>query len=460
VGVAAAAGVAFGGDQHVLAERRQMIAAQRTAVRRGLAVRGAAHRPPGRRGKTRGHTPILAPRAPRARPQRAGGPPARALAALAIGVGVGLALWRAERERRAAAEQREGHPSTGERSRRGRRSQPRESPTEALRRALLAQLDGAIALLERYPRETRGRQAQTVHELRKTVKRVRALLGLLRGELGEERFARENAALRDCARRLAGARDAEVLVETFDALVRRHRKQLAGKRGVARLRGELLAERERAVGVEDGAVRAAVLEALRGVRARVLAWELRPRSGRRGAAKLLGAGLRRVYGRGRGRLRRARRHADVQTLHALRKSAKDLRYVAETLAAQAGERERRNGAGKRSSGRQSAGRRKTKGKSAKAARKAKGKSAKAARRIERVARAADGLGDVLGEEHDLALLERVVRERFAGKRRTRKRLLKLIARRRRRLRREALDGAEQLYRHKPERFVRRVRAAL
>ena len=49
-----------------------------------------------------------------------------------------------------------------------------------------------------------------MHETRKALKRLRALVRLLREELGEQAFERENAALRDVARRLAGARDAEV----------------------------------------------------------------------------------------------------------------------------------------------------------------------------------------------------------------------------------------------------------
>jgi hypothetical protein len=44
--VAAPAGVALGHDQHVLAQRREVIAAQRTAIGGRLAVLGAAHDPP------------------------------------------------------------------------------------------------------------------------------------------------------------------------------------------------------------------------------------------------------------------------------------------------------------------------------------------------------------------------------------------------------------------------------
>lgn len=69
---------------------------------------------------------------------------------------------------------------------------------------------------------------------------------------------------------------------------------------------------------------------------------------------------------------------------------------------------------------------------------------------------------MLGEEHDLALLAREVgrrSEHFAGERRTRKRLLKLIARRRKALHQRALREGERLYRRRPRRFVRRLKRA-
>jgi hypothetical protein len=44
--MATAGGVAFGGDQSVLAERSQVLAAEGAAVSGGLAVLGTPHRPP------------------------------------------------------------------------------------------------------------------------------------------------------------------------------------------------------------------------------------------------------------------------------------------------------------------------------------------------------------------------------------------------------------------------------
>jgi len=56
--------------------------------------------------------------------------------------------------------------------------------------------------------------ATEVHEARKCIKRVRALLRLGRAGLGERVFRAENASFRSIAAMLAGARDDHVLLET------------------------------------------------------------------------------------------------------------------------------------------------------------------------------------------------------------------------------------------------------
>jgi CHAD domain-containing protein len=80
--------------------------------------------------------------------------------------------------------------------------------------------------------------------------------------------------------------------------------------------------------------------------------------------------------------------------------------------------------------------------------------------IPRLARRADALGETLGEEHDLFLLaERVREERTACGRGTRRALLKLIARRRKRLTALALRDGARLYGRAPKKLIRRVRRA-
>jgi hypothetical protein len=158
-------------------------------------------------------------------------------------------------------------------------------------------------------------------------------------------------------------------------------------------------------------------------------------------------------------------------MHQWRKRVKDLRYAAEML-------DRRDPDGGEGLGRSKRGKRRRK----------QAERGKDVGYIRRLARQADELGELLGEEHDLAVLaERVRADGKPGDRhglgpdspsqsprlharwvrgtaskggsQTRKALLKLIARRRRRLRRRALSEGERLYRRRPKKFVGRMRDA-
>ncbi len=432
--MAAAAGVAFGGDEHMLAERGKLMTTDRTAIRRRLAVRRTAHGPPWG-GRKAGHGSIVAPLAVSV---------AATLAATAA-VGVGVALTRAERERR-----------TNRRRLASERQfalLPDEQPVPGLRRMALGQLDLAIEQLGGANGGAPDEKA--VHETRKALKRLRALVRVLREELGEQAFARENAALRDAGRRLAGARDAEVLVSSLDVLLERHPRRLGRRRGVARLRKALLAERDAAAArsLGDAAARGEVLEELHAVRRSVAAWPLGDRVG----IEVLEPGLRRVYRQGRSRYRRAARGKGDRgrALHEWRKRVKDLRYAAEML-------ERRDPAGGHGPARRRGRRR-----GRRAAERA------AAKRIRKLARSADVLGEALGEEHDLAVLAARIGTLRAHRpgaqaagsgqarlgRRNRRTLLKLIARRRSKLRAQTLREGARLYGRRPKRFVRRVRRA-
>jgi CHAD domain-containing protein len=338
-----------------------------------------------------------------------------ATVAATVAVGVGLALARAERERRCVR-----------RRRLDRRLglAPDERLAEGLRRMALGQVDLA---LERLGTGAGGAPDENaVHETRKAIKRLRALVRLLEEELGEKTFARENAALRDSARRLSGARDAEVMLSTLDALIARHPRSLGRRGGVLALHRRLLAERARIERLTLGepATRAQVLGELHAFRSRVVAWSVRDLDG----IELVEPDLARLYRQGRKRyLRVARGKGDrMTTMHEWRKRVKDVRYAAEML-------ERRGSAG----------------------------------RLRRLARRADELGELLGEEHDLAILAERVRagarhdaqQTWHTGRRTRNTLLKLIARRRRELRRRALREGKRLYRDTSKPFMRRIRAA-
>jgi CHAD domain-containing protein len=315
----------------------------------------------------------------------------------------------------------------------------------------VGQLDLAIEVLEGL--DDAGAPERAVHETRKALKRLRALLRLLEPNLGEEVYAREDAAIRDAGRRLSGSRDAEVLLATLDGLIESHPGKLAGRGGVARLRAHLSSERDGAwrSTLADSAARVLTLEELRACRVRVAAWEPPQRHG----VELVQPGFIRVYRQGRRRHRRAAHGRGERTLalHRWRKRVKDLRYAAEML-------DRSDPASERKlPSRHGARRRKQAAKRARA------------QLLRKLARRADKLGEALGEEHDLAVLAGRIRAQEARRpavgeggqvrlgRRNRKAMLKLIARRRRKLRTRTLREGARLYRRRPRRFVRRVRRA-
>jgi CHAD domain-containing protein len=64
-------------------------------------------------------------------------------------------------------------------------------------------------------------ESEAVHEVRKCFKKARAALRLARDDLGEDVYRQENACFRDAARPLTEVRDAEVMLETWDDLLRR-----------------------------------------------------------------------------------------------------------------------------------------------------------------------------------------------------------------------------------------------
>ncbi len=413
----------------------------RTAIRRRLAIRSAAHRPPWGARKA-GHGSIVAPLAATV----------AATVTVAVGVGVGLALARSERERRRANELERERQRERERQLQFDRRlalAPVERLAEGMRRMALGQVDLTLELLAPGDEDALATapDERTVHETRKALKRLRAMLRLLAGELGGEASARENTALRDVARSLSGARDAAVMLSTLDGLMRRHPRALARRRGVLELRRRLRAEHARMERetLADPAARAEVLGELQALRWRVAAWSLSDRDG----IELIEADLERVYRQGRKRFRRvARRKGDrMIAMHEWRKRVKDLRYAAELL-------ERRGSGGTGAFSSRGPG--------------GSGRSARSGERLRKLARRADALGELLGEEHDLAVFAARVRaggvgadtqETWDTDRRTRERLLELTARRRRALRKRALRDGERLYDEKPNAFIRRISAA-
>src|SRR3954447_23499769 len=120
------------------------------------------------------------------------------------------------------------------------RFDPGEPVPDEVRRVARGRIDHALDELRGNSDSTRE---EAVHEARKDMKKLRALLRLVRGELGGRVYSAENACFRDTARELAGVREADAKLATLGDLEERY----GGLPGAAnRLRPALVAHRFRA----------------------------------------------------------------------------------------------------------------------------------------------------------------------------------------------------------------------
>ncbi len=167
-----------------------------------------------------------------------------------------------------------------------------------------------------------------LHQVRKRCKKIRAVLRLVRGPLDKDRtYAAENAWYRDLARELATLRDADVLIETHDALVEAI-KDPDIYRQCAVIRERLLERREqlaRHVTDSDERLRTARGALLEG-RDRVPDWASRVRG-----FKALEPGFRRTYRRGRRAMDAAYRSMAPEDFHEWRKHVKYHWYACRLL---------------------------------------------------------------------------------------------------------------------------------
>jgi CHAD domain-containing protein len=182
---------------------------------------------------------------------------------------------------------------------------------EGIRRVARGRIDHAIDELRG---KTDSTPEEAVHEVRKDMKKLRALLRLVRGELGSETFARENACFRDAARELSGARDSDVMLQTLRAL------ELPPGVG-AELRAAIKAERRRDGAADRAGAARDALAILREARKRVDGWPLE-----RDSFEAVADGLERSYRRGRRDFEAARAEPSAEALHEWRKRAKENWY--------------------------------------------------------------------------------------------------------------------------------------
>lgn len=192
------------------------------------------------------------------------------------------------------------------------RLEPDETLADGLRRVVIEQ---AAAAAERLAEE--AEPALAVHEARKRGKEARAALRLLRGSLGDEAERALRAHFRDAARRIAAARDAEASLLTFEKL--RHHQRLLRKERLP-VEEALRAARDAAAAEVTAAVRAEVAATFAEAGARI---PVVPYAG----ALTVAQALERSYRRGRRAMRASAETGHDDDYHRWRQETKDLWYA-------------------------------------------------------------------------------------------------------------------------------------
>jgi CHAD domain-containing protein len=250
--------------------------------------------------------------------------------------------------------------------------------------------------------------AKAVHGARKDLKKLRAVLRLLRETLPEDAYREEMRRYRDAGRILSASRDAEVKLATLQELGERD-GDLPGEASET-WRAILARDREAAANAvrDQSAIEEAVATIEAGL-AGIGSWQLRGDSW-----KLIGAGADRIYRRGRRALRTVGEDPSEANFHEWRKRAKDLWYALRIL------------------------------------------SDAWPSPLEATAEEAHKLSELLGDHHDLALLREDLRQRQLGDEETRT-LAAAIDSRQEELATAALPLGHRLYAEKPKAFGRRMR---
>lgn len=156
----------------------------------------------------------------------------------------------------------------------------------------------------------------TVHELRQRIKKMRAILRLVRSEIGDERFALESERLRDIGRQLSDMRDAEVRLRTLEQVLEDGVKDK---------------HRFRALHREFSRNAAFCTKAARALLNEIIFQPPEPLPLERLDSKKLSEALEKTYRRARKALRIAHAEPTVEHLHDLRKRSKDLWHILRLL---------------------------------------------------------------------------------------------------------------------------------
>lgn len=177
-----------------------------------------------------------------------------------------------------------------------------------------------------------------VHEARKSTKRIRAVLRLIRFEVGPQVFGYEDRWMRDTARLIGPVRDGYAIVDSFDVLDRIYGHLLV-EGALAEVREHLALRRDRLERrvMEDPTLVTTVVENFEKAHGRYSNWPTDPSSrsiygaGVRDEFAAIGPGFSHTYEAGRTQMVAAYRGASPEKFHQWRKNVKYLRHQMELM---------------------------------------------------------------------------------------------------------------------------------
>lgn len=277
----------------------------------------------------------------------------------------------------------------------------KEKVAKALRRICCERVEDALEILK-------DDRLKAVHNVRKEIKKLRAILRLIRGEIGKNVYRRNNHRLRAAAGELTAVRDARVRLDAFEGLAKHFGRGLPARpfpKIEEALREDYRAEERKFLnGHSAGAVAKILLEL------KQHADDLKTDASGWAA---IGPGLEASFCRGREAFKTVQKDCSPKNLHEWRKRVKDLWHHLRLLC------------------------------------RVWPKEVRAT--IEEL----ETLAELLGNDHDLVMLAEFVAENFKGARDA-EALAELIGRRQKEFRSEALKLGRRFYAEKPERFCRRI----
>lgn len=287
------------------------------------------------------------------------------------------------------------------------RLRKKESVTSAIRRMVREEIDKAIDELK----GVAAGRPDGLHEARKRIKKLRSLIRLVSARL-DQAGKLAIALLTEATRPLSGLRDAQAMVEAFDALAASEMSRDEAQ-AFAPVREQLVQQRDAAHGseVHGTTLIAMPIEQLREVRAMSQLWTLRP-NGFGAYAR----GLRKCYATAIDAMQLAMTSPSDEHFHEWRKHVKHHWHHVRLM---------------------------------------RGLWPKL---MIATAFELGALSDLLGDDHDLAVMRELLLKQPVDAGIDRDELLQMIDDRRHKLRRSARTLGQRLFAEKPKALIRRLRA--